>query len=419
MPGLDAGLTLANLVATLLLLFLAAGLASWRLRTPDLARAPLQAPERGWPSLSVVAAARDEAGSVEPALRSLLAQDYPDLELIAVDDRSSDGTGEILDRLAAEDPRLVALHVSRLPEGWLGKTHACHLGAARARGEWILFTDADVLLAAETLRRAVAFAGSLGLGHLVAFPHLVRTGFLERAFVSAFGLFFQLKVRAWELSRPRTSGYVGMGAFNLVRREDYLRIGGHRRLALEVADDLKLGLVLRRSGVVQAAVDSGGLVRIRWQAGLLASLGGLVKNAFAGVEYRWSGVLLVAGALAAVAVCPALTVLAGGSAWARGLALPPLLVGLGLHAAVARQSGRGSGLEAIVFPLAGIALIGVLLWSAGLASARRAVVWRGTRYRLRSLREACVHESEWPLDQVPGWPEAARVGLESRLEEDG
>jgi Glycosyl transferase family 2 len=418
-PGLHAGFLVADLLATLVLLLLAAGIAGWRFRTPDLARVPARAPEGGWPPLSLVVAARDEAASLEPALRSLLAQDYPDLEVIAVDDRSSDGTGAILDRLAAEDPRLVVVHVSALPEGWLGKTHACQLGATRARGEWLLFTDADVLLAAEALRRAVACATGLGFGHLVAFPHFVRMGFLERAFVSAFGLFFQLKVRAWELPRPRTGGYVGIGAFNLVRRGDYLRAGGHRRLALEVVDDLKLGLILRRSGTVQGAVDSGGLVRLRWQAGLLASLGGLVKNAFAGVEYRWSGVLLAVVALAVLAVCPLLTLAVARDPWALGLALPPLLLGFGLHGAVARLAGRGTGLEGILFPLAGLALIGVTLWSAASASVRGAVVWRGTRYRLEDLRRACVHEADWPLDRVEGWPQAGTLALESRLEEEG
>ena len=95
---------------------------------------------------------------VEQATRSLLAQDYPELALIAVDDRSTDGTGAILDAIAAEDTRLKVLHIEELPAGWLGKTHALHAAAATSSADWLLFTDADVLFVPDTLRRAIALA---------------------------------------------------------------------------------------------------------------------------------------------------------------------------------------------------------------------------------------------------------------------
>ena len=228
--------------------------------------------------MSVVVPARNEATTVEAAACALLALDYPALELVAVDDRSTDDTGRILDGLAASDARLRTLHIASLPAGWLGKNHAMAEGAARATGDWLLFTDADVHFAPDALKRALGFALRHRLGHLVAFPHLVAPGFMERAFVSAFAVYASLGFRVWELPPAGTRGFAGVGAFNLVRRGDYERVGGHSRLALEVIDDVKLGLVPRRSGVPQGACDSGGLVKVRWQDGFFASLGGLLRT---------------------------------------------------------------------------------------------------------------------------------------------
>jgi cellulose synthase/poly-beta-1,6-N-acetylglucosamine synthase-like glycosyltransferase len=158
-------------VTALALLAAALALAGW-VRLAWLARVdrrallPLPpAPADGLPTVTAVVPCRNEAAAVERAMRSVLAQDLPGLRVVAVDDRSGDGTGEILDRLAAADARLEVLHVRALPDGWLGKNHACHAGAARAAGEWILFTDGDVVLAPDALSRALAAARAHGLGH--------------------------------------------------------------------------------------------------------------------------------------------------------------------------------------------------------------------------------------------------------------
>jgi len=124
---------------------------------PRLDAVPPDPPGGRWPRVSVVVPSRDEAEAIEAAAQSLLVQDYPELELIAVDDRSSDGTGAILDRLAAADRRLGVVHVDALPEDWLGKNHACHRGAERATGEWLLFTAGDVVFAPGALRRVAGW----------------------------------------------------------------------------------------------------------------------------------------------------------------------------------------------------------------------------------------------------------------------
>ena len=368
-----------------------------------LPAAPDDRPRGGWPSLTVVAPARDEARGVEAAVRSLLSQDYPALRVVAVDDRSTDGTGEILDRLAAGEPRLGVVHVGELPPGWLGKNHACAAGADAAEDGFLLFTDGDVIFAPGALRRAVAYAAAHDLGHLVALPRLIAPGILERAFVSTFAALVNPAFRTWELRRPGTAGYVGIGAFNLVRRDAYLRTGGHRLLRLEAVDDVKLGIVLRRSGVRQGAVDSGGLVSVRWNAGFRASWAGLVKNAFAGTEYRWSVALASSLALAVTSLGPVLAAVLAPGTIARLVGLLGWLTGAAVVGTVARRFGGGSGLEGLLLPFTGTALATVVLTSAVLTTARGGIVWRGTRYPIGDLRAGCVRERDWPPEATVGW----------------
>jgi hypothetical protein len=360
--------------------------------------------EGPWPPLSVIAPCRDEAPGVERAARSLVGQDYPDLEVVFVDDRSTDGTAAILDRLAAADPRLTVVHVDTLPGGWLGKPHACQRGADVARGAWLLFTDGDVVFEPGALRRAIVFAEAHGLGHLVALPHLDAPGFAERALVSAFGVAALLQFRPWALDRPRTHAHVGVGAFNLVRAADYRRVGGHHVLGYEVVDDIKLGLVLRRSGVPQGAIDSGGLVHVRWNRGARATLRGLVKNAFAGMEYRWPLAVATATAVVVTALGPWAALALADSLVVRGVAGLTVALNLAVHAGAARASARGSGLEAVLQPAVQVGLALVLVWSALLTTLRGGVTWRGTFYPLPELRARCVRGRDWPVEKAVGWP---------------
>lgn len=355
-----------------------------------------------WPKVSVIVPARNEEADVEAAVRSLLAQDYPGLEVVAVDDRSTDSTRAILRRLAREDARLTVAEVDVLPAGWLGKNNANRAGAARASGEWLLFTDADVKFSTGALRRAVGFAERHRLGHVVALPHFLTSGFLESAFVSVFCVFFSVKVRLWLLPLPRTRAFIGSGTFNMVRREDYERSGGHERLRLEVADDVKLGLILRRTGTRQGAYDSEGDVRVRWQDGFAGTMRGLVKNAFSGLEWRWDATLLAVAGILLVSVAPVLLLLA--VPWPlKPWLLPAVLLPMLLHGAAARRAAGGSGLEGLAHPVMAALFCGVMLWSAASAEARDGIDWRGTRYRLAELREGCVREDDYPLDGVLGW----------------
>jgi glycosyltransferase involved in cell wall biosynthesis len=383
---------------------LLAGLRTLR-AVPVLADVP---PLHDAPSVSVIVPCRNEVAGVERAARSLLAQDLSALEVVAVNDRSSDATGVILDRLASEDRRLRVVHVAALPDGWLGKNHACAAGARVATGDWLLFTDGDVVFGPDAVRRALAYAEARGLGHVAAAPRLVAPGVLERGFVSAFAVFAAAAFRPWELSRAGTRAFAGVGAFNLVRRDAYLRAGGHARLALEVVDDVKLGLLLRRSGVPQGLVNGGALVTVRWQHGFRASLRGLVKNAFAATEYRVALAVAAAAWVAFLGAAPlAFAALAHGPA--RGLGVAALLVSALLHGATARRAAGGSGVEGVLMPACAVLLGAVLLASGAAARLRGGVVWRGTFYPLARLRAGGLRVRDLPASGAAGWPGARPV----------
>lgn len=374
--------------------------------------APASAP---LPSLSVVVAARDEAAGIETTVTRLLAQRYPGLEVVVVDDRSTDGTGEILDRLAAGrgaapsmvvgpgdgGRRLAVIHNRVLPADWLGKCHACHLGAARARGDWLLFTDGDVsLVQDDLLARVMDRAVRLGLDHVAVLPDLRPMPALQAALVSAFGQMFLLAARAFEMDRDRPRGGAGVGAFNLVRRAAYERIGGHRLLRMDLADDFKLGRLLKESGARQRIYLGLDRVRCAWHRGTARVILGLEKNLFGGFDFSmtqllvWSAVVLLitfgpaAGGALALALAPAGTPLP----WiAAGL---PAALQAGLHLAAYATEGRRHGyaafLPALLHPLSVLLLIAAAWNSALRTLAQGGVFWRETFYPLAALRLGIV-----------------------------
>ena len=217
------------------------------LRLPQFHRLVVAAPLQ-WPLLSIVIPACNEAANIEASVESLLQQEYPNFELILVDDRSTDGTGEIIDRLALRDRRIRALHVQSLPVGWLGKVHALDRGVTVATGEWFLFTDADVHFAAGTLRQAISWVTANRIDHLALAPLAVQQSFLLDIVVHTFMLLFLIATRAAGINRPNSRSFVGVGAFNLVRRAAFQRTLGFPWLRLEPCDDVGLGLMVKRTG---------------------------------------------------------------------------------------------------------------------------------------------------------------------------
>jgi glycosyltransferase involved in cell wall biosynthesis len=340
------------------------------------------------PRVSILIPARNEERNLEEALRSVLALDYDNLEIDVVDDRSTDRTGEILDRMARMDPRLRVVHVRELPPGWLGKNHALWLGAEKATGEFLLFTDADVVLAPSALRRAVGAMVADRLDHLTASPEIARPSALFEMFIGAFALFFALFTRPWKAKDPQSPHHVGIGAFNLVRASAYRAAGGHQAIAMRPDDDLKLGKLLKKNGFRPEFVFGQGALRVEWYASVRELIQGLMKNAFSGVDYRVSVVVVATVAQLAAWVWPFLAlVLTSGlvSGPTRWLNLASVLVLLGLCwinaplAGVRRWHGVGFPLATLLFLYIVWRAMLLTLWNGG-------IDWRGTHYSLAELK---------------------------------
>src|SRR5256712_1060253 len=340
------------------------------------------------PSLSIVVPARDEAASIGRALGSLLAQDYPDLEVIAVDDRSADGTGDVLREVAAREPRLTVLRVDDLPAGWLGKNHALWRGAQRASGQWLLFTDADVVFAPGALRRALAYAVDQGLDHLTLAPRLIAHGVFLRAFVVFFGYAFITLWGAYLANDPKSTRGVGIGAFNLVRRDAYERIGTMRALSLRPDDDIRLGRRIRGFGFKQRVANGKEMLAVEWYPSLSAALAGLEKSMYSSLEYRFLNSLAVLLFIAATMVWPYVGVFAVGGIDRILLIAVIACLEVGL-AETYRQSMGPLTPSAIVLvallPFSALCFAYAIARSVFLAETR-GVRWRGTIYPLALLR---------------------------------
>lgn len=333
------------------------------------------------PRVSVVVAARDEERRIETTVRRLLAQEGVALEVIAVDDRSTDRTGEILRSLAEADRRVKALRVDALPEGWLGKVHACHLGASSATGEWLLFTDADAWMKPNVIADALRVALAEDVDHVCLLFGVSRGTLLGAACHLIATMSMAKSAARLESRRPR--GYMGIGAFNLTRTAAYREAGGHVPLRLTICDDWMLGLLLRRSGRTTRAFLAGTELEVDWFTSPLGMVKALEKNYFASINYRlpvmlaafvFYALLWTAGMVGPWTATPA--GIAAGSAMLL-TALPATLLASRLHL---------PKLAAALVPFLVPVLILVMLNSAFRTLQQGGIRWRDTFYPLDLLR---------------------------------
>ena len=259
-------------------------------RIPDVSQPAWDAGLSTLPRLSVVVPARNEGEHIRGCLTSLLALDYPDLEVIAINDRSTDNTGHIMDEVASSpvaSGRLHIIHVTELPPRWLGKTHAMWKAASQATGEWILFTDGDIHFQADALRRVISYAERDHADHVVLYPTMILKSPGERMMISYFLNNIAFIHRPWKVADPKARDFVGAGAFNLIRRSAYESIGTYESMRLAIVDDLALGKAVKDHGFAQRAIRGPGLASLHWASGALGVVNNLTKNFFALMRYNW------------------------------------------------------------------------------------------------------------------------------------
>jgi cellulose synthase/poly-beta-1,6-N-acetylglucosamine synthase-like glycosyltransferase len=354
----------------------------------------------GNPRVSIIVPARNEEESIEVSLNTLLALDYDNYEVIAVNDRSTDRTGEIMERIEknphppAKDarrvghPRLRVIHHRDLPTGWLGKTHAMWTAANQATGDWLLFTDADVLFKPDSLRRALAYGEAERADHVVVFPRMIMKTPGEYMMIAFFQTMFVFGHRPWKVADPATQDHMGVGAFNLVRRNVYEAVGTYEALRMEVLDDMKLGKVVKQAGFAQRNAFGEDLISIRWAQGATGVVENLTKNFFAILSFQWWRTLIAAFGLAFLNLMPFLGVwLAHG--WER---VPYAVALLSMFLIYLGMSWR-SGVPPYYFllhPVSTVLFVYTLLRSMVHTLWNDGIVWRGTRYPLEELRKGMV-----------------------------
>jgi glycosyltransferase involved in cell wall biosynthesis len=361
----------------------------------------------GEPRVSIIVPARDEEEDIRETLTRLLALDYSNYEIIAVNDRSTDGTGPIMDQvaeidllryadlLAHDEPnegvrpaRLKVIHVSELPSGWLGKTHAMWTAGARASGEWLLFTDADVLFKPDSLRRAVAYAETERADHVVLFPWMIMKRPSERMMIAFFQALFVFGHRPWKVADPKARDHMGVGAFNMVRRSVYDAVGTYRALRMEVLDDMKLGKVIKNAGFAQRNVFGEDLISLHWAKGAFGIVNNLTKNFFAVLSFQWPRTVVTILGLGFLNLGPFLGV------WlAHGWARIPYAIALGSLFLIYYGISTRCAIPVYYFflhPVSTTLFMYTLLRSMVQTLSNNGIVWRGTKYPLEELRKGMV-----------------------------
>jgi len=345
-------------------------------------------PDSDCPRISLIFAARDEQEKLPSALATLMAIDYLNLEIIAVDDRSKDATSKILDDFAACYPRLRVVHVTNLPPGWLGKPHALQEGYELSTGDWLLFTDADVKFRPDALRRVATLFRERRLDHLTLLGDVERSGFWDTVLLSFFGMGFQLATDPYQVSNPNSRSYVGVGAFQILKRSAYETLGTHRRLAMEVVDDMKLGKLVKLTGFRSAVGIAQDAVSVQWHVGLRNLVRGVEKNFFAGAQFSTARATIQILALLLMNVAPYFGLIFGHGP-VRILAAIAVLIATCFHMGVDIVM-RYSPLYCLTLPIGAILFAYMLLRSTIITLKQGGIIWRDTFYSLDELRRGLV-----------------------------
>lgn len=343
-------------------------------------------PLRDGPLLSVVVAAKNEEAHIRESVLSQLRQTYRNVEWILVNDRSTDGTGAAMEELKTVDPRVRVLHITDLPEGWLGKNHALYKGYLAASGKRVLFTDADVEYREEGFAKALGYFERNKLDHMTAAPNMKANGFWLKSFVAFFLFGFSYYKRPWAANNPKSKNGIGIGAFNLVSKVGYESFGTHEAIKMRPDDDLQLGMKMKQAGRKQRIVSALELMEVEWYGTLGEALAGLEKNTFAGLHYRLSMVAFAVLGTFASQVLPFFT-----------LFIPDkvvFLLSLGnivgiavLYFLVLKKMTRFSPVLFAAFPLTASIFIYSIIRASYLTFRRGGIIWRGTKYSLKELRK--------------------------------
>ncbi|MEC2072773.1 glycosyltransferase family 2 protein [Alkalihalophilus marmarensis] len=338
------------------------------------------------PLISIIIAARNEETGISASLYSQLIQSYPALEWIVVNDRSNDRTREHIESSRKKDARITPIHINELPQGWLGKNHALYQGYKKAKGDYLLFTDADIIYQPDTIEKAMNYVKKNDIDHLTLAPNMNVKRFWPKAFISFFLFGFSFFKRPWMANVDSSKSGIGIGAFNLVSKEAYESIGGHQAIKERPEDDLMLGVLLKQKGYKQRMVTALNHLEVEWYATLKEAFVGLEKNTLAGLYYRYSMVALAVSGVFITHVLPFLTLFLN-SELVRMLSILSIVLISGVYMQTVHKMTKGALKSLPVLPVTALLFIYCIARAAFLTAYRGGIVWRGTFYSIKELRQ--------------------------------
>ena len=334
------------------------------------------------PFISILVPARDEESHIEACVRALLAQNYPCFEVVVLDDNSEDATYEILCRLRDQDHRLRVLVGAALPEDWCGKPFACWQLAQSAKGDYLLFTDADCRFAPDALLLAIGAQVEHNADVVSLMPHYACESFWERLLLPLLAYiplaFLPIALVRGSKER-RFSG--ANGAFLFMTREVYFALDGHRAVRHELAEDIKFAQHVKREGRTIWYGDGHHAYSVRMYESLPEIWQGFTRNLFPAFSNNLPLLVAVLVMVAAVFVLPIFIAFAGFLTLApwTGIALATYLVTVGIRLAIAARLQNGDFFYAWLNPLAWIGTIAIAIGSIRLAHGAGAT-WKGRVY---------------------------------------
>lgn len=338
------------------------------------------------PKLSVIITAKDEANTIEHALQTILNTDYPDFEIIIVNDRSTDETGALIDKFATQHPQIVPIHIDHLPENWIGKVHALHTATAQAKGEWLLFTDADVHHHSTLWQRAIELAIAKQCTHLALLPNVPTPGRLLQACVKAFGLMFLSTAKVDEIENPDKKAAIGIGAFNLVNHAAFKKTPGFEWLRMEVADDYGLGIMMKKWGRKISFATAYNDLQVDWYPNVTSMIKGLEKNIMApGTRFETIRLIISPILFAAIILGPFISLLIWPGYYS--------LVGICVFSFIGLTSFfiPGKNLHDLsnwlLTPIGYLIILYTFIRACILCLVRNGIIWRDTFYPRALLRQ--------------------------------
>lgn len=340
-----------------------------------------------WPKISMIIPACNEETTIGPALQSLLNHTYPHLELIVINDRSTDRTGSIISDLCASKQNARVVNVTSLPEGWIGKVHAQHQGLQHATGDWILFSDADVHLGNNTLKKAVTYCEKNDVEFLTLVPHIIAHGFWIQLCIAQFLSSGALAIDLSKIRNKKRKEAIGCGAFNLVKTSAYKKTPGLEWLKMEVIDDGGFGFMMKDSGATCDLVSGLNEVKIEWYPTVGAYIRGLEKNAFSIFQYNiyilWTFTFFIGHWLLGIYIIPFLQ----PQNWSLiALALSFLVYQFANYKMI-KKSANFPTYILVFLPLAKLFSLVTVWRGAILCLLRGGIYWRQTFYKINDLKK--------------------------------